>query len=442
MEVRLLAVTSNVGNRGRALGVVIALAMVGALLSAQTAFGAGDPVASGTFAFKYSGGFKHQLKSNGVKLKPKKLKIKTAGSSLDPITGAGTLKLGKITFKKGNNKVVYNSAKATLGANGGKGNVKGSSGKLFSLKGGKVTRSGFGAKVSGVKVKLLKGAAKKINKALGLHSLHPGSAGKLTVAEQPQTVAITSGFAYVDIPISYLPASVLLPGSGADPNTVAAKQPAHCIGPADGVVPIAPAHVATTLAADPEVGPLPTGIAARFKFPVTGGTISPAGTDGVPQLSGGVRILSGYTGLDNGVFGADPVSCNDETPGPASLSVVDNINLAPNLGLLNVQATSVLGGLNPGCTFTGGGPANCGAPLGGPGNKGVAIGQTIDTSGGLQATADPTAKTVKVVGGLIKNTDAASLVLNGMFPNASGNAASNFVSGDKFGISTLQVNTR
>jgi hypothetical protein len=77
-----------VGNRGRALGVVIALAMVGALLSVQTAFGAGDPVASGTFAFKFSSGFKHQLKSNGVKLKPKKLKIKSAGSSLDPITGA------------------------------------------------------------------------------------------------------------------------------------------------------------------------------------------------------------------------------------------------------------------------------------------------------------------------------------------------------------------
>jgi hypothetical protein len=438
-----LAVTSNVGNRGRALGVVIAMAMVGALLSAQTAFGAGDPVASGTFSVKYSSGFKHQLKSNGVKLKPKKFKIKTAGSSVDPVTGAGTLKLGKITFKKGSKKVVYSNAKATLGANGAKGSIKGSTGKLFSLKGGTVTRNGFGATISGVKVKLLKGAAKKINRKLGLHSLHKGSAGKLTVAEQPETVAITSGFAYVDIPNSFLPASVLIPGSGTDPNTVAAKQPAHCIGPADGVVPIAPGHVATTLAADPEVGPLPTGIAARFKFPVTGGTISPAGSSGVPQLSGGVRILSGYTGLDNGVFGPDPASCADETPGPTtSRSIVDNIDLAPNLGLLNVQATSVLGGLTPGCTFTGGGPSGCGAPLGGPGNKGVAIGQTIDISGGLQVTANPAAKTVKVVGGLIKNTDAASLVLNGMYPNASGNAASNFVSGDKFGISTLQVNTR
>jgi len=176
-------VTSIERDRGREIGIVVILVVSVALLSAPTAFGAGDPVASGTLSFKRSSGFKHQLKSNHVKLKPKAFSIKV-GSSVDPITGAGTLKLGKITFKKGNKKVVYGSAKATLGANGGKGNIKGSGGKVFSLSGGTVVRNGFGATVSGVKVKLLKGAAKKINRKLELHSLHKGSAGSLGVAEQ------------------------------------------------------------------------------------------------------------------------------------------------------------------------------------------------------------------------------------------------------------------
>src|SRR5205085_5349949 len=141
-----------------------------------------------------------QLKHNGVKLLPKKLKIK-GGSSLDPTTGAGTIKLGKITFKKGGKKVIYGNAKAILGS---KGRISGSGGKLFRLSKGTVARNGFGARVSGVKVKLLGSAAKRINKKLGLHSLHGGSAGKLTVDEQPQTVQIISGTAFVDVPLSDL----------------------------------------------------------------------------------------------------------------------------------------------------------------------------------------------------------------------------------------------
>jgi hypothetical protein len=408
MEVRLLAVTSNVGNRGRALGVVIALAMVGALLSAQTAFGAGDPVASGTFGFKLSSGFKHQLKSNGVKLKPKAFKIKTAGSSVDPITGAGTLKLGKITFKKGNKKVVYGNAKATLGANGGKGNIKGSTGKLFSLKGGKVTRNGFGATVSGVKVKLLKSAAKKINKALGLHSLHPGSAAKLEVAEQPSTVQIVSGTATV----KPTPPPIL----GGPAVSVTAKLQFHCVDPPSGVVPIQGATQ----------DPLPDG---TFHFPVTGGTVGPTGKDGVLLLSGAVQLSSGAGTAGGSPLFPQPAGCS-ATPNTTPAMQLQQGDLAPNLLLGNVGATVNL-------------TKNPAGVLGSPQGAFVAIGQAIDTSK-MTVVADPTAKTVKIAGAEIRNNATSSQTLNLLFPNKTSplDATKNFADGDDFGTATLTVSTR
>ncbi len=403
-------VTSIVRDRGREIGIVAILVVSVALLSAPTAFGAGDPVASGTFSFKRSSGFKHQLKRNHVKLKPKAFSIK-AGSSVDPITGAGTVKLGKITFKKGNKKLVYSNAKATLGANGGKGNIKGSTGKLFSLKGGTVTRNGFGATVSGVKVKLLKGAAKKINKKLGLHSLHKGSAGSLAVAEQPQTVQIVSGEAIVT------PDATVAAGSG----TVASKLVAHCIDPLAGVVVIPPATTA--------------GPAQPFHFPVNGGTVSPVGTDGVLNAQGGVRLMNGKTGAPLGGF--QPASCPAVAPGTStSTAFLEQTNLATNLGLLNIQANVFLGGTNP---------PNI---LGGPGDKGVAIGQVIDASG-ITVVADPATHHIKISGAKIKNNAVSSQTLNLFFPLAGtpggGGAFGGpdpFADGDIFGTAVLDVTVR
>jgi len=91
---------------------------------------------------------------------------------VDPVTGTGTVNLkGKLTFKKGSKKVVYKKLTAKIGSGG---YIKGKAGKVFKLKGGTVTRNGFGANVTGVKLSFLKGAAKAINKKLGLHSLHKG----------------------------------------------------------------------------------------------------------------------------------------------------------------------------------------------------------------------------------------------------------------------------
>lgn len=91
-------VTSLVSTRTRALVAAIAVAVSAALVSAPIALGAGDPIASGKFNLKLSGGFKKQLKKNGVSMKPKSFKLGT-GSNLDPITGAGRMRLGKVDRK-------------------------------------------------------------------------------------------------------------------------------------------------------------------------------------------------------------------------------------------------------------------------------------------------------------------------------------------------------
>ncbi len=464
-----MVVTSIVRDRGRVLGIAVALVVSAALVTAPMALGAGDQVAKGKFSLKVTKGFKKALKKNSVHMGPKNFKIKSGPSRLNPVGGTGKLVLkGKLKFRGHGKKVVASKLIAKIGNKGGnlKGRISGANKTLFRLrskpgKGNKVVRVGFGAKVSRVSARLGKPLAKAVNKKLGLNSLVTSrKVAQVFASEQPKTVAITGGYAYVDIPCGYLPPfsnpafEPLCPGAGSDPNTVAAKQPAHCIGPADGVVvvkgddPNNPARLSTVTGADPVLGPPPSGVAAHFRFPVTGGTVSPAGNDGVLQLAGGVRIQSGYTGADALVFGADPAACADETPGEStSHSILDTVNLAPNLGLLNIQAQTVVGGDNPGCTFTGGGPPGCGVFAG---DKGIAIGQVIDASA-ITVSADPTAHTVAVNGGVIKNNATATTVLNGLFPDGNtpaecvtnpSSAPTCFKDGDKFGISTLNVSTR
>lgn len=414
-------VTSIVRDRGRALGIVAVLVMSAALVWAPTSFGAGDPIKTGTFNFKRSGSFKHQLKKNHVKLTPKVFSIKV-GSTLDPTTGAGTINLGKIVFKKGHKKFVFGGAKATLGSKNGSISSP-SNGKLFSVKGGTVTRNGFGADVSGVKLKLLKSAAKHINKALGLHSLHAGSAGSLAVTEQPETVQVLAGPANCPVGSNLVGCATVVPTPppvlSGPPVSVTAKLQYHCVDPPSGVVP-------TRGAAQ---DPLPT---ATFHFPVTGGTVGPDGHAGVIQLAGGVKLTAGAgTSGFSGLF-PQPSGCSaspNTTPGMNSL---EQYNLAPDLGQANVPADVVLAGT--------------GSYLGGPGDKGIAIGQVIDMSKATVTATPPsgsTPGTIKVTGAQINNNQTASDTLNNWFPQpGTPDPTKQFANGDPFGTATLTVQVR
>jgi hypothetical protein len=368
-----LAATTRVAReRGRVPAVVAALAASVALLSAPAAYGNvdGDPIATSTLNLNLTESFQKQLKRNGVKMRPKQITV-TSGD-VDPTTGAADLRLGKITFKKGHKKVVYRNVKATL-----PGKVTGSRGKLFRLTTPSVVRNGFGADLSGVEVKFLNHAAKKLNKNFDLHSLHKANAGTLSLSYQPGTVKVLNGEAKVT--------GVVTPGS-VNFKLLAA----HC---AFAPVPVAPA----------------TQSGLTLIFPVTGGTISPAGIDGVVQQAGGIRITNRTL-----------APC---TSAPAGSLLQENF--AVNLALQNIQSHVVIEQSD--ILFTG--------------DKGIVITNLADPAGST-VSADPNAKTVTIDGATIRINQISADTLNQMFPNVSGDPANDFASGDPFGTSNLTVSVR
>jgi len=458
MEVRSLAqVTSVVGDRRRALGVAFTLAVLAAAVWAQAALADvnGDPIAGRTaYTVDISSAFTQQLRQNGIVMKQTKLALHVGGD-VDPTTGAADFIFNKrVIFKRSDSAIAKcdnqvrrkktralrhagSSARGTIRRRakldrkticharviyrhikgGAPGIAKGSEGKIFQLSGpSSVTRNGFGADLSGINVTFLSAAAKHINKVLHLHSLQQGTYGSFSVSYQPQTVVVTGGTMTISVPLTFV--------SSEPTSNVTGKLPNHCVDPfAGGVTAISPA----TLKALPDPNTL-----ARLSFPVSGGTVSPKGTDGVVNTTGGIRVASGD------LVAMEPASCAGEGPGAStSHTYVDNTKMAPNLGLDNIQANAFIGGTSPGC--------NTNPPISGcgviPGDKGPAIGQTIDM-GGATVAADPTAKTVVISNALIRNNATSTLVFSGLFPNVSGDPSYDFAAGDKFGIAQISVTTR
>jgi hypothetical protein len=404
-------------TRGRALAVVTGVAMAAALVASPLASGAvsGDPIATSVFKVKLSSAFKKQLNQNGVRMVPKKLKLGSGQSDVVPTTGKADLRLGKITFKKGSKKVVYGNVKGSL-----PGILKGNNGKLFKLTKAKVVRNGFGANLTGINVKLLSAAVKKINKKLGLNSLHAGSLGKMSLSYQPATVQILGGTA------STTGASRPSPAFGEPgPYPVGVKfGVAHCVivNPAlpVGIGPIAPATQ-------------PGGPGTTIFLPITGGTISPTADAGNIQQSGGVQIKKNSTANPNSAGG----DCQNGTGSPATAFPGELLqtNQVVRLGEKDVQAQVNVAAAPPGFAPTG--------------NVGTVIGQTLDTTGTV-VTSDPVTRTISTTGTLVKVTDTSATTLNGIFPCLGGGSTCDpsnpngfaFKGGDLFGGSTLTVVVR
>ncbi len=381
--------TDNARFRGQARSsmrwrpslATVALSLAALLAFAPTAFGAGDPVRAGSFQLKLSQAFKNQLSRHGVAMTPKSFAIKSG--SIDPITGAGSLTLsGKLRFKHDHKRVVYGHLNATLGPGGA---LRGGKTKLFSLHGGTVTRNGFGAEIRGVDLNFLKSAAKKLHKALDLNALRSGDVGSLAVSVQPQTVEVLSGTASVE------------PALG--PGSISSKLAAHCVDPNTGVSVIAP-------------GTQPGGPNTTIFFPVTFGTISPTGLNGVIQEAGGIQLANGGPGLPSGC--------------PASSNFTIRLSdLSVDLLNRTVSAHVALSG--------------SGSPLG---NLDAQISFPIDVNDAW-VNPDPQAFVVTANGTVIRLNQSAAYLLNLVLPQPSpGDPSMQFADGDAFGTAGVTVQVR
>jgi hypothetical protein len=362
----------------------VALSLSAAAIAAPAASAAGDPVANGSFELKLSPGFKKQLRKGGVKMTSGSLAVQ--GGSIDPTTGAGSLTLPSISFKHGHKKLAFKSVTATLGP-GGSMTANGTA--LFSLAGGKVARSNFGASVSGVKVALSKTAARKLDRKLGLGSPIKGEVGTANVVADPETVEVVGGT--VDV----LGFNITYPGS------IAAKSPWHCIDPLNTITPIGPAS---------GNGVIPP----SFSLPVKGGTISPDGNGGLLQLSGGFRIQNKKNvkpgcSLANYSLTMDQTDITFDFTADSAKShlVISGKSSQPN------------------------------------GDQGSQVSFNLDSSN-MTVTADSASHKVTATGGVLKLNKGAALYLNQVFPQplSSYTTANEFIAGDPLGIVQMTLTTR
>jgi hypothetical protein len=158
-----------------------------------------------------------------------------------------------------------------------------------------------------------------------------------------------------------------------------------------------------------------------IQFPVGGGTISPAGTDGVVNQQGGVRLTNTTAGA----------GCGTSPTG----SVLQE-NFAVNLALQNIQAHVNIEKARALC----GGAADTCPPF--TGDKGIAITQLADPAGST-VSANASNHTITINGASIKINGVSAQTLNGVFPLKTGAPASDaFADGDLFGSSNLTVTVR
>ena len=252
--------------RGRitaALGVLLAFAL--ALIVASPAAAAGDPLSGGTTTLnlKLPKKVKVGKISPATKSGKKTIKLPIKDGNIDPTNCSGNETLnGGMKFKYKGNKAKVKGLKVSLNQTG---QLKGKIGKkkktIATLSGGTCGRNGFGAKLTGAKMKLTKGAKTTLNKALSGNKKKPfkkSGFGGLSTQTVPETVHITGGTTDLTPNVALL---TKLGAHGIDPTM-------------GGVLPIQGA----------------TFTGGAFHFPVTGGTSNLTGTNGLVHTSGGVQV--------------------------------------------------------------------------------------------------------------------------------------------------------
>ncbi len=385
--------------------IVFALALAAMIAVPGSAIAGQDDLKGGSVVMQLQ-------RSHGLKLKPKSLTLAITGGAIDPVDGSGTTQVsggfkakrpkGKAKRKgrgKGKTKVKFTSL--TLGANGAQGTIVAKVGKDFisgfgTLKGGTVTRDGWGAKIENVSVTLAGKGAKALNRAFWRHKrkgAKKAARGKVK-AGQPLGRIVTMTTDPLDVEV--------VPGTGkmvlhtAAMGAFASKLPNHCIDPLPtgsppGVAPIAPATVGGF--------PLPI----DYTFPVANGAIAPDFSAGELFTAGGQTITKNSTAL------VTPSACTSSAPPTGTHLVSTDLSVAFSQNQLRAIATLPSGTTLPR------------APL-----------ADFDFSTGTRSV-DPSTKTVSVTGATVKLASLAAPLLNQTFPRATSSASDDFATGDLIG---------
>jgi endonuclease/exonuclease/phosphatase family metal-dependent hydrolase len=159
------------------MATVSALAMFLLLVLASAAYAASEPVAGGTTELTLSRGFEKKLGKHGVKVLPQgsgkvsdgTVQLSVTGGELDLASGQGSIvHVGGFKLKHGKREASITGVSVDLGASAVFAKVANSQMKLGSLASISSAREGLSVTLSSAKLKLTKGAAKRLNHKLGL----------------------------------------------------------------------------------------------------------------------------------------------------------------------------------------------------------------------------------------------------------------------------------
>jgi hypothetical protein len=282
--------------RGRMLPVAILVAAIVATLAlAPLASAASNPISKGSTTLTLNSGLTNKAKKAGIKItaiKPATIKGSKAtfavtGGSIEPTTGAGTVTHSgglKITWGKKSvalKAFEINTSKKTLTASAGGKKVQ-----IATLGGASSARSGFGNSITAKSVKLTKAGANALNKAL---TPKPTKV-KVKVKKNGKTIVKTKT-------VKAQPAFKA--------NMVLGKSTTEVEPKTDNVL----ATGTLTYAGDSglftklaDVGVKvetisPTTVnGTTYSSGISGGTISPLGTEGQVSSSGGIKLVQQIPG--------------------------------------------------------------------------------------------------------------------------------------------------
>jgi hypothetical protein len=274
--------------RGKMLPVALAAAALLAMLVLAPFANAAtpSPLASGTTTLTLNGGLAKKAKKAGIKItavKPSTLKgtkatFAVTGGELELPTGAGQVThSGGLKIKWGKKSVVLKGFVVDTKTKTLSAKVGGKTLKVATLAGASVARLGFGDSISAKSLKLTSAAAKALNK-----SLTPAPK-KTKVKKNGKTIVKT-----VKVKPAFK-ANMVLGSSSTEVEPKSANvTPSGTMtfaGDLTTLGKLAKADVKLEV-----IAPTAQTAATTFLSPLSGGTISPLGTTGAVNSSGGLKL--------------------------------------------------------------------------------------------------------------------------------------------------------